>query len=173
MKASKAVKSSWGWQAEPARLDRQVRSLSDMEDLYKEVILDHYRAPRNRGKLEGAETHLHRDNPLCGDEIDLYIDIDGDTVTGLSFEGKGCSISQASISMMTEKLKGSPISDAEQLANTFKQMMQGENPEDLDALGDLVALQGVQKYPVRIKCALLGWNTLLEGLKIYRDKHNS
>ncbi|MGI8427681.1 MAG: Fe-S cluster assembly sulfur transfer protein SufU [Actinomycetota bacterium] len=142
-----------------------------MDDLYKEVILDHYREPRNRGKLEGADTHLHRDNPLCGDEIDLYLSVEDGIVTGLGFEGKGCSISQASISMMTEKLKGKPIADAEGLANTFKQMMQGETPEDLVALGDLVALQGVQKYPVRIKCALLGWNTLLDGLKIYKEKH--
>jgi len=142
-----------------------------MDDLYKEVILDHYREPRNRGKLEGADTHLHRDNPLCGDEIDLYLHVENGIVTGLGFEGKGCSISQASISMMTEKLKGKPIADAEGLAHTFKQMMQGETPEDLAALGDLVALQGVQKYPVRIKCALLGWNTLLDGLKIYKEKH--
>jgi len=142
-----------------------------MDDLYKEVILDHYREPRNRGRLEDADTHLHRDNPLCGDEIDLYLNVEDGIVTGLGFEGKGCSISQASISMMTEKLKGRPIADAEGLAHTFKQMMQGETPEDMAALGDLVALQGVQKYPVRIKCALLGWNTLLDGLKIYKDKH--
>ena len=145
--------------------------MSEMDDLYKEVILDHYREPRNRGKLEGADTHLHRDNPLCGDEIDLYLTVEDGVVTGLGFEGKGCSISQASISMMTEKLKGKPIADAEGLAHTFKQMMQGETPEDLAALGDLVALQGVQKYPVRIKCALLGWNTLLDGLRIYKEKH--
>ncbi len=111
--------------------------------------------------LDDPEVHLHRDNPLCGDEIDLYLDIEDGVVTGLGFEGKGCSISQASISMMTEKLKGRSVSDAEGMAGVFKQMMQGENPEDLDSLGDLIALQGVQKYPVRIKCALLGWNTLL------------
>lgn len=147
--------------------------MSEMDDLYKEVILDHYRAPRNRGRLEGAEVHLHRDNPLCGDEIDLYLSIEDGRVNGVGFEGKGCSISQASISMMSEKLKGMSVQDAEALANTFKQMMQGEEPQDVDSLGDLIALQGVQKYPVRIKCALLGWNTLLEGVKIHREKHGN
>lgn len=142
-----------------------------MDDLYKEVILDHYRSPRNRGRMEEAEVHLHRDNPLCGDEIDLFVDIEDGKVTKVGFEGKGCSISQASISMMTEKLKGLSVEDAEGLANTFKQMMQGEDPADPDSLGDLVALQGVQRYPVRIKCALLGWNTFLEGLKVYKEKH--
>lgn len=142
-----------------------------LEELYKEVILDHYRSPRNRGRIEEAEVHLHRDNPLCGDEVDLYVDIEDDKIVGVGFEGKGCSISQASISMMTDKLRGLTAEDAEGLANTFKSMMQGENPSDEDALGDLVALKGVQKYPVRIKCALLGWNTFLEGLKLYREKH--
>ncbi|MGH2705062.1 MAG: Fe-S cluster assembly sulfur transfer protein SufU [Actinomycetota bacterium] len=145
--------------------------MSGLEELYKEVILDHYRAPRNRGKLEPADVDLHRDNPLCGDEIHLYAQIEDGEITGITFEGKGCSISQASVSMMTEKVKGQPMPDAEDLAQTFKKMMQGENPPDLDRLGDLVALQGVQKYPVRIKCALLAWNTLLEGLKAYREKH--
>ena len=144
--------------------------MSDMDDLYKEVILDHYRAPRNRGRIEDPEVHLHRDNPLCGDEIDLYIDIEDGKVARVAFEGKGCSISQASISMMSEKLSGLSVQDAEELAGIFKQLMQGEDPADPDALGDLVALKGVQKYPVRIKCALLGWNTLLEGIKIHKEK---
>lgn len=147
--------------------------MSDLEDLYKEVILDHYRSPRNRHKIDNADVHLHRDNPLCGDEIDLYVDIDGGRVTAVGFEGRGCSISQASVSMMTEKLKGLSLDEAESLANTFKQMMQGEEPADQDSLGDLLALQGVQKYPVRIKCALLGWNTLLEAVKIHNEKHPS
>jgi nitrogen fixation protein NifU and related proteins len=142
-----------------------------LEELYKEVILDHYRAPRNRGKLDHADIDHARDNPLCGDEVHLYVEIDDGKIANVTFEGKGCSVSQASISMMTEKLKGAVIGDAEELANSFKQMMQGNNPEDPEKLGDLIALQGVQKYPVRIKCALLGWNTFLEGLKTYRDKH--
>lgn len=145
--------------------------MSDLEDLYKEVILDHYRSPRNRVKIEGADVHLHRDNPLCGDEIDLYVDIEDGMVTAVGFEGRGCSISQASVSMMTEKLNGLSLEEGEALANSFKAMMQGEVLQDEDSLGDLVALKGVQKYPVRIKCALLGWNTFLEGLKLHREKH--
>jgi nitrogen fixation NifU-like protein len=144
--------------------------MGSLEDLYKEVILDHYRSPRNRGKLEPSSFDLHRDNPLCGDEVHLYADIRDGSLAAVSFEGKGCSISQASISMMTEKLKGLGLDDAEEVANTFKAMMQGDNPENEEALGDLVALKGVQKYPVRIKCALLGWNTFLEGLKAHREK---
>jgi nitrogen fixation NifU-like protein len=144
--------------------------MSSLDELYKEVILDHYRSPRNRGKLEPSDFDLHRDNPLCGDEIHVYAQVEDGKITGIAFEGKGCSISQASVSMMTEKIKGLSTEDAEGLANQFKSMMQGENPQDPDRLGDLVALQGVQKYPVRIKCALLGWNTFLEGLKVYRDK---
>lgn len=145
--------------------------MSDLEDLYKEVILDHYRAPRNRAKIDHADVHLHRDNPLCGDEIDLYVDIENNRVTNVGFEGRGCSISQASVSMMTEKLKGLSITEAEALAHTFKSMMQGETVDNEDSLGDLLALQGVQKYPVRIKCALLGWNTLLEAVKVHHEKH--
>lgn len=147
--------------------------MSGLDELYKEVILDHYRSPRNRGKLEPADFDLHRDNPLCGDEVHLFGVVEDGQLTGVSFEGKGCSISQASTSMMTEKVKGVSLADAEELAQLFKKMMQGEASPDPDRLGDLAALQGVQKYPVRIKCALLGWNTLLEGLKAYKDKQGS
>jgi nitrogen fixation NifU-like protein len=147
--------------------------MSGLDELYKEVILDHYRSPRNRGKLDPSDFELHRDNPLCGDEVHLYGVIEDGKVTGVSFEGKGCSISQASTSMMTEKVKGATVAEAEELAFLFKKMMQGEVSADPDKLGDLAALQGVQKYPVRIKCALLGWNTLLEGLKVYKEKQGS
>ena len=144
--------------------------MSGLDELYKEVILDHYRSPRNRGKLDPSDFELHRDNPLCGDEVHLFGVIENGQLTGIAFEGKGCSISQASTSMMTEKIKGVSIADAEELAKLFKSMMQGEATADPDKLGDLAALQGVQKYPVRIKCARLGWNTLLEGLKAYKEK---
>ena len=136
-----------------------------LEELYKEVILDHYRAPRNKGRIDPHDVALERNNPLCGDEIELFLKLDGDTVGGISFEGKGCSISQASASMMTEKVKGLPAKDATALAESIKAMMAGEEEGDANALGDLVSLKGVVKYPVRIKCALLGWNTLLEGLE--------
>jgi nitrogen fixation NifU-like protein len=135
-----------------------------LEELYKEVILDHYRAPRNKGRLDPHDVALERNNPLCGDEIELFLRFDGDTVEGIAFEGKGCSISQASTSMMTETVKGLSAKNAGDLAESIKRMMAGEEDGDADALGDLISLKGVVKYPVRIKCALLGWNTLLEGL---------
>ena len=136
-----------------------------LEELYKEVILDHYRSPRNKGRLDPHDVALERNNPLCGDEIELFLKFDGDSVEGIAFEGKGCSISQASASMMTEKVQGLPAKEALALAETIKSMMAGEREGDPDALGDLVSLKGVVKYPVRIKCALLGWNTLLEALE--------
>jgi nitrogen fixation NifU-like protein len=135
-----------------------------LEELYKEVILDHYRAPRNKGRIDPHDVALERNNPLCGDEIELFLKFDGETVEGVAFEGKGCSISQASTSMMTEKIKGLGAKDAAELAESIKRMMAGEEDGDADTLGDLISLKGVVKYPVRIKCALLGWNTLLEGL---------
>ena len=136
-----------------------------LEDLYKEVILDHYRAPRNKGQLDPHDVALERNNPLCGDEIELFLKFDGETLEGIAFDGKGCSISQASASMMTEKVKGLSIKDAAELAETIKSMMAGETEGDANQLGDLVSLKGVVKYPVRIKCALLGWNTLVEAIE--------
>ena len=135
-----------------------------LEELYKEVILDHYRAPRNKGRLDPHDVALERNNPLCGDEIELFLKFEGDDVTGIAFEGKGCSISQASASMMTEKVKGLSAEDARSLAESIKRMMAGEEEGDAQALEDLVSLKGVVRYPVRIKCALLGWNTLVEAL---------
>jgi nitrogen fixation NifU-like protein len=136
-----------------------------LEELYKEVILDHYRAPRNKGQLDPHDVALERNNPLCGDEIELFLKFDGDTVQGVMFDGKGCSISQASASMMTEKVQGLSVKDASELAESIKSMMAGDEEGDPEVLGDLVSLKGVVKYPVRIKCALLGWNTLVEGLE--------
>ena len=135
-----------------------------LEDLYKEVILDHYRTPRNKGRLDPHDVVLERNNPLCGDEIELYLKYDDGVVEGIAFEGKGCSISQASASMMTEKVKGMDAKDARALVESVKAMMAGEAEGDQDEIGDLVSLKGVVKYPVRIKCALLGWNTLEEAL---------
>ena len=136
-----------------------------LEELYKEVILDHYRAPRNKGRLDPHDIAIERNNPLCGDEIELFLKFDGDTLQGIAFDGKGCSISQASASMMTEKVKGLETKDAAAMAESIKKMMAGEEEGDTSTLGDLVSLKGVVKYPVRIKCALLGWNTLLEALE--------
>ena len=139
--------------------------VSGLEDLYKEVILDHYRAPRNKGRLDPHDVALERNNPLCGDEIELFLKFNGENLEGIAFDGKGCSISQASASMMTEKVKGLSSKDAATLAETIKSMMAGEAEGDPEQLGDLVSLKGVVKYPVRIKCALLGWNTLVEAIE--------
>lgn len=136
-----------------------------LEELYKEVILDHYRTPRNKGQLDPHDVALERNNPLCGDEIEVFLRFDGENVGEVAFDGKGCSISMASASMMTEKVQGMTVKDAGDLAETIKRMMAGEEEGDPEVLGDLVSLKGVVKYPVRIKCALLGWNTLLEALE--------
>jgi nitrogen fixation NifU-like protein len=136
-----------------------------LEELYKEVILDHYRAPRNKGRVDPHDIALERNNPLCGDELELFLRYDGETLEEIGFEGKGCSISQASASMMTEKVKSLPIKEAAAIAESIKRMMAGEEDGDPDELGELVSLKGVVKYPVRIKCALLSWNTLLEALE--------
>ena len=136
-----------------------------LEELYKEVILDHYRAPRNKRRLDPHDIMLERNNPLCGDEIELYLKYDGDKVAGIAFEGKGCSISQASASMMTEKVQGLDAKEARAVVESIKRMMAGEEEGDPSSIGDLVSLKGVVKYPVRIKCALLGWNTLQEALE--------
>ena len=134
------------------------------DELYREIILDHYRNPRNKGDLEPADVNVYANNPLCGDEVTITARISGDgqTVDALHFSGRGCSISQASASMMTEQVVGLPVAEALRVINRFKQMMLADGgPEDL---GDLEALQGVKQYPVRIKCAILPWNSLLQGL---------
>lgn len=135
-----------------------------LEDLYKEVILDHYRDPRHKGRLDPHDVALERNNPLCGDEIELFLKLNGDTLEGIAFDGKGCSISQASASMMAEKIQGLSTKEARALSDSIKRLMAGEEEGDMKELGDLVSLKGVVKYPVRIKCALLGWNTLIEAL---------
>jgi nitrogen fixation NifU-like protein len=135
-----------------------------LDDLYKEVILDHYKSPRNKGPLPEATVSARKDNPLCGDEITLHARMEDGKVTEVAFEGQGCSISQASVSMLTEATRGKTIEEAGELAGEFRAMMEGTVDPDEDAFGDLVALKGVVKYPVRIKCAVLGWDVLQEAL---------
>ena len=143
-----------------------------LEDLYREIILDHYRTPRNRGELPPPAAHAVGHNPLCGDEIDVYLQVEGDIVTDVKVGGQGCSISQSSASMMSQAVKGRPVAEVRALVRRFKGMMSiedqgsdGEQVADVEIkLGDLEALQGVVKFPVRIKCATLAWNTLLEAL---------
>ena len=155
-----------------------------LEDLYREIILDHYRSPRNRGELESPPAvRVEGFNPLCGDEIVVTIDVDGGVLADIKIAGTGCSISQSSASLMSAAVKGKSLAEVRGLIGTFKQMMsihgstlpsdgadggaaEAAEPEaiDIDALGELAALQGVVKFPVRIKCATLSWNTLTQGL---------
>ena len=159
--------------------------MSGLEDLYREVILDHYRSPRNRGELECPPAHRGEGfNPLCGDDVVLYILADGDTITDVKIGGNGCSISQASASMMSTAIKGKTFQEAEAINKAFKKSLSLSDEDDAEEdasgnnatgneavgreavdLGDLQALQGVMKFPVRIKCATLGWNVLADYLK--------
>lgn len=134
--------------------------------LYQELILDHYRRPRNKGALEGATHTVSLTNPLCGDEIDLHLRVDGDQITAARFVGRGCSISQASASMMTQLVTGRSVPQALALAGRMSAMLQGDADAARDkTLGELRALAGVAKFPVRIKCALLPWNALTDAVK--------
>jgi nitrogen fixation protein NifU and related proteins len=152
--------------------------MAGLEDLYREIILDHYRSPRNRGELPAPPAHMSEGfNPLCGDEIVVYLDVHDGVVDDIKIGGQGCSISQSSASMMSAAVKGKSITDAHRLVRAFKNMMSihehtldGEDgelvAEEPDVkLGDLEALRGVVKFPVRIKCATLAWNTLVQGLE--------
>lgn len=136
-----------------------------LDDIYKEVILDHYKSPRNKCELPGAELQRSANNPLCGDEITVFAHVDGDTVAAVTFQGAGCSISQSSASMMTEAVSGVSVDDARRLAGEFRGMMAGEVEPDEQEFGDLVALKGVVKYPIRIKCAVLAWDVLQDALE--------
>ncbi len=135
-----------------------------LEDLYKEVILDHYKNPRNKGPLPGAAVSCSKNNPLCGDEITIQAEFRDARLAKVTFQGQGCSISQASASMLTEAVEGKPVAEAGRLAGDFRGMMEGRVEADEDEFGDLVALKGVVKYPVRIKCAVLAWDVLQEAL---------
>ena len=151
-----------------------------LEDLYREIILDHYRSPRNRGELPTPPAHMSEGfNPLCGDEIKVYLVVEDGVVADIRIAGQGCSISQSSASLMSSAVKGKTVDEARAVIGAFKSML--SVPTDVDAasdedapghgddaapvkLGDLEALQGVVKFPVRIKCATLAWNTLASGL---------
>ena len=163
--------------------------MTGLEDLYREIILDHYRSPRNRGELPAPPAlRVEGYNPLCGDEVVVYVQVQDGTVSDIRFAGQGCSISQSSASLMSAAVKGKSVTEARSLIRTFKAMMSvhearlGDGPDgalagnsstddgsdvetaDPESLGELAALQGVVKFPVRIKCATLSWNTLTQGL---------
>src|SRR5271169_3872743 len=157
--------------------------MADLEELYREIILDHYRSPRNRGELDSPPAHrVEGFNPLCGDEVVVSLVVSDGKLSDVKIGGSGCSISQSSASLMSAAVKGKPVGEVRQLISTFKGMMSiheatlehdgdgaevvHDEPEeiDLDDLGELAALQGVVKFPVRIKCATLSWNALAQGL---------
>ena len=137
-----------------------------LSSLYQQLILEHYRNPRNKAELDEKTVEIHMANPVCGDEIRLQLRIEGGQIAVAKFTGSGCSISQAAVSMMTTRLEGASLEEADALAVRFTEMMHGDDSAAKDkSLGDLRALQGVSKFPVRIKCALLGFDALQEALK--------
>jgi nitrogen fixation protein NifU and related proteins len=133
-----------------------------LQDFYKEVVLDHYQRPRNRGSLEGADIEEHLNNPLCGDEVTVYANLQDGKVIELSFTGRGCSISQASASMLAERLQGKSREEAGAEIEAFLEMMRTEENEEL---GELAALKGIIQTPNRIRCATLAWDAFRQGLK--------
>jgi len=150
--------------------------VSNLDDLYREVILDHYRSPRNRGELETPPAiRVEGFNPLCGDEIVVYLKVEDGTLVDIKLTGHGCSISQSSSSLMSAAVKGKPLDQVRVTIDNFKKLMTvhesslenetATEPLDVRALGELAALQGVVKFPVRIKCATLAWNTLTQALE--------
>jgi nitrogen fixation NifU-like protein len=141
------------------------RSSAEIAALYQELILDHYRRPRNKGQMENADASVEMKNPLCGDEIGLQVAFDGDSVADLRFSGRGCSISQASASMMTQLLKGKSAGEIDEIRTRFRDLMLGDATAAEDPkIGSLKALSGVARFPARVKCALLAWNALESAL---------
>jgi nitrogen fixation NifU-like protein len=139
--------------------------MSELTDLYQEILLDHYRHPRNQGPLPGADREIDGHNPLCGDRIRLRIRLDGDRLEDVRFEGNGCAISTASASMMTEAVRGRSVRAALELADRFREVMTKPDNEPLpEEWGQLAALEGVRAFPMRVKCATLAWHALRSAL---------
>lgn len=141
--------------------------MSDLRELYQQVILDHSRSPRNFKELEDADRSAEGYNPLCGDQITVYLTLDGDRVREASFKGSGCAISKASASLMTAAVKGKTVVEVEELFGNFRDMVTSEHDEEIDeeSVGKLVVLKGVREFPVRVKCATLAWHTLRAALE--------
>ncbi len=141
--------------------------MSDLRDLYQQVILEHSRNPRNFGELRGASRKAEGYNPLCGDRITVYLELEGDRVKDVAFEGLGCAISRASASLMTGAVKGKTVAEVEDLFERFRSAVTSAHDEEIDegALGKLAVLTGVREFPVRVKCATLAWHTLRAALE--------
>lgn len=138
--------------------------MSDLRDLYQEVILDHTKHPRNKGSLPTANRKADGVNPLCGDKVTLYLNVEGDRIKELKFEGSGCAISTASTSMLTDALKGKTVGDAQKLFGEFHDLLTTSHVPAAD-LGKLMVFEGVREFPMRVKCATLSWHTLMAALK--------
>ena len=136
-----------------------------LEELYQEIIMDHYRRPRNKGRANPADLAAKENNPLCGDEIEVTAKLSDGKITEIMFDGHGCSISQASASMMTQKLAGKTLHEAQAFIEMFQKMMRGDVPFGGKELGEIKALEGVLKFPVRVKCATLAWHTLVTAIE--------
>jgi nitrogen fixation NifU-like protein len=144
--------------------------MSDLRDLYQDVILEHSKAPRNYRELAAANHKAEGYNPLCGDRFTVYLDLDGDSIRDISFQGSGCAISKASASMMTQSLKGKTVAEAEALFGRFHDLVTGHAPASGQAeLGKLTVFSGVSEFPVRVKCATLAWHTLHAALEGKQD----
>ncbi|MHB1525906.1 MAG: Fe-S cluster assembly sulfur transfer protein SufU [Candidatus Dormibacteria bacterium] len=142
------------------------------DELFREILLDHYRHPRHRGLLESANAAAHGHNPLCGDEVDVSLRVTDQGVEAVGFEGQGCSISMASASMMAEEVDGRSLAEVRQLIDRFRQMLvNGKDPSEMGDMGDLEALAGVRRYVARVKCAMLAWTALEAGLEQVEDLH--
>lgn len=139
-------------------------SFNNLETLYRQVIMDHYKNPRNRGSLQGDALTVDMNNPTCGDRIQLQMQIEDGVVKDAKFEGEGCSISMSSASMMTQAIKGKKIAEALQMSKVFSEMMLGEEVDSNTDLGDAQALSGVSQFPARIKCATLAWKAMEKGV---------
>jgi nitrogen fixation protein NifU and related proteins len=141
--------------------------MSELRDLYQQVILDHNKTPRNFHAMDDATRHVEGYNPLCGDHYTVYVKLDGEKIADVSFEGSGCAISKASASVMSSMVKGHTISEAEELFQDFHRLVRGEieKGEDIERLGKLAAFAGVSEFPARVKCASLAWHTLHAAVK--------
>ena len=140
--------------------------MGDMDDLYQEIIIDHYKHPRHAEKLADEDVLVDRENPTCGDQIKLFAKVEDGVIADLRYEAIGCAISVASASMMADALKGKPLSEATKVINAFIAVMRGEVDSLDEEAGDLLALEGVKKYPLRIKCATMSWHALADALQL-------
>ena len=144
--------------------------MSDFNELYQQIILDHSKNPRNFKVLEGADYQAKGHNPLCGDEIDIYLNIEDSKILDISFKGNGCAISQSSASLMTGLVKGKSVEEAKVMVEQFNKIVTGEEEADLEILGKLSVFSGVKNYPSRVKCASLAWHTLKKALEEKKAK---